>query len=283
MAAQPRADDDAERALRAEEHLREVGADRGARRAAGRDERAVGEHDVEALDDVLDLPVARRQLARATARDPTADGRQRHRLRPVPARDAVLARAARPRTRRRTFPRARRRAARCRSTATMPVSAGEVEQDAAEHGHARAAHAAAARGRGDRDPGSLQRRSTACTCATSCGLTTTDARAATCASSAQIIASGHQSRLASATVARRVDHLGAGRAQALAGGVVDLDPPGPEVIADVAGAERDGRSRCSPVGLHAGRLRNQAGGCDSASSAVSGRPPASRSSVTSAR
>ena len=45
--AQARADDDAERALRADEQLREVGADRGARRAAGVIERAVGEHDVE--------------------------------------------------------------------------------------------------------------------------------------------------------------------------------------------------------------------------------------------
>ncbi len=46
---------------------------------------------------------------------------------------------------------------------------------------------------------SSQSRITACTCVTSCGLTTTDARTATCASSAQIIASGHQSRLAADT------------------------------------------------------------------------------------
>ena len=52
--------------------------------------RAVGEHDVEADDDVLDLAVAGRELARAPAREPAADGRERHRLRPVPAGDAVL-------------------------------------------------------------------------------------------------------------------------------------------------------------------------------------------------
>ena len=57
--AQPGAGDDAERALGADEQLGEVGPDRGprARRRCG-STRAVGEHDVEADDDVLDLAVA---------------------------------------------------------------------------------------------------------------------------------------------------------------------------------------------------------------------------------
>ena len=90
MGAQPGADHDAERAFGAEEHLGEVGADRGAGRAAGADQGSVGEHHVETLDDVLDLPVTGRHLSRAAARDPTAHRRERHRLGPVPARDAVV-------------------------------------------------------------------------------------------------------------------------------------------------------------------------------------------------
>ena len=114
------------------------------------DERAVGEHDVETFDDVLDLPVARRHLARAAARDPTADGRQRHRLRPVPARHAVLvaqvvfedvAEGSR------AYVDEQRRLV----DADDAGEPGEVEQDAAEDGDAGPAHAAAARGRGDRD------------------------------------------------------------------------------------------------------------------------------------
>jgi hypothetical protein len=46
--AEPRADDDPERAFGADKELRQVGSDRGAGRATGRHERAVGEDDVEA-------------------------------------------------------------------------------------------------------------------------------------------------------------------------------------------------------------------------------------------
>ena len=75
---------------RADEELGQVGPDRGTRRAAGVDRAAVGEHDVEADDHVLDLPVAGADLARAAAREPAADGRQVDRLGPVPDRHAVL-------------------------------------------------------------------------------------------------------------------------------------------------------------------------------------------------
>ena len=90
MHAQTGADDDSERAFGADEELREVGAHCGTRRAARRDGRAVGEHDVEAGDDVLDLPVAGRELTGAAAREPAADGGERHRLWPVAGGDAVL-------------------------------------------------------------------------------------------------------------------------------------------------------------------------------------------------
>ena len=141
-----------ERAFGADEQLREVGADRGARRTAGRDARAVGEHDVEAGDDVFDLPVAGRELAGAAARDPTADGRQRHRLRPVSAGDAVLGRGARPRTRRRRCPGSTSTSIEVVVDVDDAFDRGEVEQHPAEHGHARAAHAAAARGGGHGNP-----------------------------------------------------------------------------------------------------------------------------------
>ena len=71
--------------------------------------RAVGEHDVESHDDVLDLPVARGELTGAAAREPPADGRQVDRLGPVPERHRVVVAAARPRAVCRTFRLARRR------------------------------------------------------------------------------------------------------------------------------------------------------------------------------
>ena len=53
---------------------------------------------------------------------------------------------------------ARRAPARSSSTSTIPVSRGEVEDDAAVHRHARPAHAAAPGGGGDRDPGLVAHR-----------------------------------------------------------------------------------------------------------------------------
>ena len=90
VGAEPGPRDHAERAFRPHEELGQVGAHRGARRAAGVDRAAVGEHDVEAGDDVFDLPVPSGQLARSAAREPPTDRRQRDRLRPVPAGEVVL-------------------------------------------------------------------------------------------------------------------------------------------------------------------------------------------------
>ena len=74
---------DAERALGAEEQLGEVGPDGAGRRAAGAHDRAVGEHDLEADDEVLDLAVAGGVLAGAAAGDPAADGGDVEALREV--------------------------------------------------------------------------------------------------------------------------------------------------------------------------------------------------------
>src|SRR5690606_37361270 len=64
--------------------------DRGPGKAAGVDGASVGEHDVHADDDVLDLAVPVAHLAGAAARQPPADGGQVDRLRPVARGDAVL-------------------------------------------------------------------------------------------------------------------------------------------------------------------------------------------------
>ena len=86
--AQARAGDHPERAFAADEQLVQVGAHRGAGRAAGVHDAAVGEHDVEAEHHVLDLPVAGRQLSRAAARQPAADGGEVDRLGPVAERES---------------------------------------------------------------------------------------------------------------------------------------------------------------------------------------------------
>ncbi len=98
----------AERALGAHEELVEVGAHRGARRAAGGDLPTVGQGHVEAQHHVLDLPVAGGELAGRAAGQPAADGGQGHRLRPVAEGESVLGRAARARGGRRRCPEPRR-------------------------------------------------------------------------------------------------------------------------------------------------------------------------------
>ena len=90
MRAQPGANDDPERAFGPHEQLREVGADRRPRCATRVHERAFGEYDVEALDDVFDLAVAGGELAGPAAREPAADRRERDRLWPMPTRDFEL-------------------------------------------------------------------------------------------------------------------------------------------------------------------------------------------------
>ena len=247
------------------------------------DQRAVGEHDVETLDDVLDLPVARRHLARAAARDPTADRRQRHRLRPVPARHAVLRAQV-------VFEHVAERARahvdehRGLVDADDAGEPGEVEQHAAEHGNARAAHAAAARGRGDRDARLVAQPQHGLHLRGVVRLDHDRRRAPRPArraprSSRAATSRGSPRRRSRPCRSRRRRSRAAARVSASS----TSTRAGLQVIADLARAERDGRSRGAPVRLHAGRLRNQAGGCDRASSAVSGSPPARRSSATSAR
>lgn len=83
--------DHAQRALGSDEDLVQVRPDRLARLTAGGDDRAVGEHDFESHDDVLDLAVAGRVLPGAPTGRPTADGRQRHGLWPVSDGQTMLA------------------------------------------------------------------------------------------------------------------------------------------------------------------------------------------------
>ncbi|MEZ5309515.1 MAG: hypothetical protein R2735_02780 [Microthrixaceae bacterium] len=83
MDLQSCAGDDTEGPLRTDEELVQIGADSLSWVAAGGDGGAICEDDVKAHDDVLDLSVARRELACATACQPASDSRQVHRLWPV--------------------------------------------------------------------------------------------------------------------------------------------------------------------------------------------------------
>ena len=81
--------DHAERALGTEEELGEIGPDRGGRSTAGAYGRPVGEHDLEADDEVLDLAERVEVLAGASAGHPSAHGREVEALREVPDAEPV--------------------------------------------------------------------------------------------------------------------------------------------------------------------------------------------------
>ena len=165
-------------------------------------------------DDVLDLAVAGRELAGAAAREPAADGRQRDRLRPVPARDAVLGaqlvlehvaeRAGLHVDEHRGVVDARR----CRSIAVRSSSTPPNTGTLAPHTPLRPA-AAVTGTRGvvaQRAARPRPRRSSA-------GARSPTPARSTWSSSAQIIASGHQSRLASLISAASRRDVGAGRGE----------------------------------------------------------------------
>ena len=125
---------DAERALGAEEQLGEVGSDGRRRGAAGAHDLAVGEDDLEADDEVLDLAVAGGVLAGAAAGDPAADRGEVEALREVADGQAVAAlqlglevRAERPGE--------DLDDPRLGVDLAEAGEAGQVEQDAAEHRH----------------------------------------------------------------------------------------------------------------------------------------------------
>ena len=103
--------------------------------------------------DVLDLAVARRVLAGRPAGQPSADGRQLDRLRPVPEGETVVGPQLGFEVGARRCRRSTSTMRLASSTATTPWSAVRSSSDAAVHGDAGAAHAAAAAGGGDRDPG----------------------------------------------------------------------------------------------------------------------------------
>ncbi len=88
---EPSLGDDAEGALAADEQLGQVGAGGRTRGvAAGPHHPAVGQHHLEPDDHVLDLPVPVGVLARAAAGQPAPDGREVHRLGPVPQGELVV-------------------------------------------------------------------------------------------------------------------------------------------------------------------------------------------------
>ena len=140
----------AERALGSDEDLSQVGTDRLAGMAAGTNERPIGEHDVEAGDDVLDLAVARRELPGAATGDPPADRRQRHRLRPVPGREPVR-RAQLVLEVVAEHPAVDRGDQRRVVDVDEAGDAAHVEHHAAVHGHRRTRHARSPRSRRERD------------------------------------------------------------------------------------------------------------------------------------
>jgi len=89
--AEPSLGDDAEGALAAHEELVEVGTGgRAGTVAAGADDRAVGQDDLQADDHVLDLAVAVGVLAGPAAGQPSAHGGEVHRLGPVAERHVVV-------------------------------------------------------------------------------------------------------------------------------------------------------------------------------------------------
>ena len=242
-------------------------------------ERAVGEHDVEAGDDVLDLPVAGRELAR---RRGTRASRRRSRAPSTgaSARTSRRARrAARPRTRRRTCPAARRRAATSCRRRRCPASAVRSSSTPPNTGHARAAHAAAAGRGGDRDARVVadaqhRRRPRR----PSAGRTTTDARARDLRRRAPTSSRAATSRgWPRRPSARSADTSAPVAAQPRAQRVVDLDPrrrragrgrPPARRRTRSAAWARPGSSAC---GGDYGRGSTAA--ATSASSAVSGSPP----------
>ncbi len=152
MGPQPYPGDDAERALGPDEQLGEVGTGGGGGRAARAHDRAVGEHDLEPDDEVLDLAVPGRVLAGPAAGDPSADGGEVEALGEVadaqPVRGLELLLEIGPER-----PGEDLDDARAVVDGDDPGQPGEVEHDAAEGRHRRPAHAAAPAGRGQRDPG----------------------------------------------------------------------------------------------------------------------------------
>ena len=207
--------DDPEGALGADEQLGQVRA--GGRPGAapvGADDAAVGQRDLEADHHVLDLPVAGRVLAGPPAGQPAADGREVHRLGPVPE---GVARAAAARAASRSGPKVPGRDVgqeRGLVDVDRARQRGQVEGDAAEDGDRPAAHPAAPGDRGDRRPGLVAGGQDGGHLGGVVGRTTSGRPGRHLAPrAAQPMASGHQSRPASA---RSVVQVRAGTAAPVA-------------------------------------------------------------------
>ena len=229
MGAQPHPGDDAERALRPGEQLVEIGADGAGRAAAGSDHGAVGEHDLEADDHVFDLAVAGRVLTGAATCHPATHRRQVEALREVADGEPVLGPQLRAPDRARTFPRPPRRHPTRRRSRRCPTNAVVSSTTPPWMRHRCPRHAAPTTGRGDRDPAPrCRRRGSPRPAAWSSVGRRRAARHGTIPASDQCSASGHQSRLASATGAMSVtvSQIAASRSSSDGGsGVTSLVQP----------------------------------------------------------
>ena len=229
--------DDAERAFAAHEELGQVRARGGTGAPAlGADDTPVGQHDLQPDHHVLDLPVARRVLPRATTSQPAPDGGEVHGLGPVAERVARV-RSRRPQRRLQVGPE-RARADVCEERglverdAVRPIRSGRARRRRAP-GWSRRTPRCVPRPPSPARPRSLHAASTAETWATETGRTTAAGRCGTAPSAAQPMASGHQSR--PLRPGRRVrGHGGAARSDPIEHGVGHLDDVRPR------------RSRTSP-------------------------------------
>ena len=144
------------------------------------------------------------------------------------------------------------------STSTMPDQPAQVEHHAAVHGHGGAAHAAAAGGGGDGDAGARRRpRARPPPRRPWWGRRPPPARAATWPSRAQIIACGHQSRLASPSASPSVvvgadrrsrrEHRVGHRTNAASRRAVAAAPPSRSAIGGVGAPGPAAGSACGAV------------------------------------
>ena len=234
--------DDPERSLAAHEQLGEVRSGGGPRPLAlGVDDAAVGEDDLEPEHHVLDLPVACRVLPRTAAGQPPAHRREVHRLRPVSERVARTGRTERGLEVRSERAGGDVRGERGLVDCSEAGQPGQIEGDATVHGDRPAAHATASGCGRDRHAGLVAggegRRNLGGRCR---ARTTAAGRWGTAPSAAQPIASGHQSRPASARVVVVGDDGGSAGRDALKDG-------------------RARRPRCRRGGRGPGRPRRRSG------------------------
>ena len=127
LEAHPGLGDDAENALGADEEPVRTGP-RARAGEAPRLEAALGRHDDEAFDEIVDMGVERGEMAAGASGDPAAEGRILEALREMAERQSRAASAAPRAPVRRRRPRCGRRARRGRRSSTRPIRARSTVQ-----------------------------------------------------------------------------------------------------------------------------------------------------------